>query len=99
VAAGIKGAIGHAWDPLTFGQALALAGGLTVFFGGDVAFRRILKIDGVRFRTIASVVMLATVPLGMLVAVTQMVALIMVIIAMLFLELRYETGGVLRLPT
>jgi low temperature requirement protein LtrA len=97
VAAGIKGAIGHAWDPLTLAQALALAGGLTVFLGGDVAFRKILRIDGVRFRALGAVAMLATVPLGMLVAVAQMGAMIMLTIAMLFLELRYETG-VQRLP-
>jgi low temperature requirement protein LtrA len=97
VAAGIKGAIGHAWDPLTLAQALTLAGGLSVFLAGDVAFRKILGLEGVRYRAIGAVVMLATVPLGMVTAVTQMTALIILTIAMLFLELRYETG-VLRLP-
>jgi low temperature requirement protein LtrA len=97
VAAGIKGAIGHAWDPLTLAQALTLAGGLSVFLAGDVAFRKILGIVGVRYRAVGAVAMLATVPLGMLVAVTQMIALIILTIAMLVLELRYETG-VLRLP-
>jgi low temperature requirement protein LtrA len=97
VAAGIKGAIGHAWDPLTLAQALTLAGGLSVFFAGDVAFRKILGIIGVRYRAIGAVAMLATVPLGMMTAVTEMTALIILTIAMLVLELRYETG-VLRLP-
>jgi low temperature requirement protein LtrA len=97
IAAGIKGAIGHAWDPLTLAQSLTLAGGLTVFLAGDVAFRKILGIVGVRYRTIGAVAMLATVPLGLVAAVTQMTALIVLTIVMLFLELRYETG-VLRLP-
>jgi low temperature requirement protein LtrA len=97
IAAGIKGAIGHAWDPLTLAQSLTLAGGLTVFLAGDVAFRKILGIVGVRYRTIGAVAMLATVPLGLVTAVTQMTALIVLTIVMLFLELRYETG-VLRLP-
>jgi low temperature requirement protein LtrA len=97
VAAGIKGAIGHAWDPLTVAQAVTLAGGLTVFLLGDVAFRKILGIVGVRYRAIGAVAMLATVPLGLMTAVSQLAALIVLTAAMLFLELRYETG-VLRLP-
>jgi low temperature requirement protein LtrA len=97
VAAGIKGAIGHAWDPLTLPQALTLAGGLTVFLGGDVAFRKVLGIVGVRYRAVGAVAMLATVPLGLFTAVSQMVALIVLTATTLLLELRYETG-VLRLP-
>ena len=97
VAAGIKGAIGHAWDPLTLAQAVTLAGGLTLFLAGDVAFRKILGIDGVRYRAVGAVAMLATIPLGLLTAVAEMLGLIILTIAMLYLELRYETG-VLRLP-
>jgi low temperature requirement protein LtrA len=97
IAAGIKGAIGHAWDPLTLPQAVTLAGGLTLFLAGDVAFRKILGIEGVRYRAIGAVAMLATIPLGLLTAVTEMLGLIILTIAMLVLELRYETG-VLRLP-
>jgi low temperature requirement protein LtrA len=97
VAAGVKGAIGHAWDPLTLAQALTLAGGLSVYLGGEVAFRKILGLEGVRYRAVGAVAMLATVPLGLLTAVTQMTALIFLTIVVLVLELRYETG-VLRLP-
>jgi low temperature requirement protein LtrA len=85
-AAGVKKAIGHAWDPLTVPQALALAGGLAVFLAGDVAYRSILDLGGVRFRVLAAIAMFATLPLGAMAAVTQMAALAAIIIVMLTLE-------------
>jgi low temperature requirement protein LtrA len=93
VAAGVKKAIGHAADPLTLGQSLALAGGLAVYLVADVAFRRILDIGRVRYRAVAAVVMLATVPLGLYVAVIQMVALIVLLVAMLYVEAYAPRGA------
>ena len=43
-AAGLRNAIGHPGATLTAGPALALAGGVTLFLAGDVAFRRVLGI-------------------------------------------------------
>jgi len=85
-AAGVKKAMGHAWDPLTVPEALALAGGVSIFLVGDVAFRGVLKLGGVRLRALAAAAMLATVPLGALTAVTQMAALVVLLVAMLYLE-------------
>ena len=65
VAAGIKKAVGHAFDHLTLAQALALAGGLAVYLLGDVAFRRVLAIGRLRFRAAGAVLALATVPVGL----------------------------------
>jgi low temperature requirement protein LtrA len=39
-AAGLKNAIGHPGTALTARPAIALAGGVTLFLAGDVAFRR-----------------------------------------------------------
>jgi len=86
VAAGIKKAIGHATDHLTLGQALALAGGLTVYLLGDVAFRRVLRIGQLRYRAAGAVLALATVPVGLWAAGVQMLALIVLLMAMLYVE-------------
>lgn len=43
-AAGLKNAIGHPGSTLSAGPAVALAGGVTLFLAGDVAFRHVLKI-------------------------------------------------------
>ena len=42
LAAGLKDAIGHAFDPLDLAHALLLSGGVALFLAGDVGFRRTL---------------------------------------------------------
>lgn len=91
VAAGIKKAVSHAGEPLVPGEALALAGGLSIYLAADVAFRRILKVGRRRYRAIAAVLALATVPLGLVVAVGQMGALIVLLMAMFYAESRFES--------
>jgi low temperature requirement protein LtrA len=65
LAAGLKHAIGHAFEPLDPAHAWLLAGGVAVFLGGDVGFRRTLRIGPGRLRATAAVLALATVPLGL----------------------------------
>jgi low temperature requirement protein LtrA len=65
LAAGLKHAIGHAFEPLDTAHALLLAGGVAVFLAGDVGFRRTLRIGPGRLRAIAAALALATVPLGL----------------------------------
>ena len=65
LAAGLKDAIGHAFDRLDLAHALLLAGGLAVFLAGDVGFRRTLRLGPDRFRVAAAVLCLATIPLGL----------------------------------
>lgn len=86
VAAGIKKAVGHASGHLEVPQAAVLAGGLALYLLSDVAFRRILRIGQARFRTGAALVALATIPLGVLMGLAQLVALITVLTLMLYLE-------------
>jgi low temperature requirement protein LtrA len=64
VAVGLKKATGHAYDPLTYEQALALGGGVSVFLAADVAFRRILGLGRAPHRAVAALAAVATVPLG-----------------------------------
>jgi low temperature requirement protein LtrA len=65
LAAGLKHAIGHAFGPLDLAHALLLAGGVAVFLAGDVGFRRTLGLGPDRFRVVAAVLCLATIPLGL----------------------------------
>ena len=92
VAAGVKKAVGHAFDHLTLAQALSIAGGLSVYLIGDAVFRRILRIGATRFRVAGAVLSLATIPLGLMYASAQLGALIVLLIAMLYTEAR-ATGA------
>jgi low temperature requirement protein LtrA len=94
LAAGIKKAIGHATDHLTIGQSVALGGGVALFLFGDVAYRRVLRIGRSGYRLWGVVGVLATIPLGLFMAVGQLVALILVLLAMLVIEYRALSGSV-----
>jgi low temperature requirement protein LtrA len=90
VAAGIKKAVGHAFDHLTVGQAVTLAGGLAVYLLGDVAFRRVLSIGRLRYRAGGAVLALATVPVGLAYAGLQIALLIGLLVVMLTVEDRAQ---------
>jgi low temperature requirement protein LtrA len=64
LAAGLKHAIGHAFDRLDPAHALLLGGGVAVFLAGDVGFRRTLRLGPGHLRAAAAVLALATVPVG-----------------------------------
>jgi low temperature requirement protein LtrA len=65
LAAGLKDAIGHAFDPLDLAHALLLAGGAAAFLAGDILFRRVLRIGPARHRAVAAALALATIPIGL----------------------------------
>jgi len=65
LAAGLKDATGHAFDPLDLAHALLLGGGAAAFLAGDILFRRTLRIGPARHRGIAAALALATVPVGL----------------------------------
>jgi low temperature requirement protein LtrA len=90
VAAGIKKAVGHGFGHLDLKEAAVLAGGLAVYLVSDVAFRRVLRLGRIRFRAGAGIVMLATIPLGLVMGVLQLAAAIVVLSVMLWLEDRRE---------
>jgi low temperature requirement protein LtrA len=89
LAAGLKDAIGHAFDPLDLAHALMLSGGTALFLAGDVLFRRTLHLGPGRLRTGAAALALTTIPLGLtLTALTQLVALVVVLAGSLLAETR-----------
>jgi low temperature requirement protein LtrA len=88
-AAGIKKAIGHAYDPLETAQAVILGGGVALFLAADAGFRRVLGLGRSLHRAVAAVLALATVPLGSeIAAVAQLAALVVVLAGALASEAR-----------
>jgi low temperature requirement protein LtrA len=86
-AAGIKKVTGHPGDELHAAQALQLGGGVALFMLGDLLFRRTLAIGIVRWRAVAVVAALATVPLGLAVsAAAQLLALVLLVAGALAAE-------------
>jgi low temperature requirement protein LtrA len=80
VAVGLKKATGHAYDALTYAQALTLGGGVAVFLVADVAFRRVLRLGRSPHRAVAALAALATVPLGAEVAAIAQIGLLAVVL-------------------
>jgi low temperature requirement protein LtrA len=90
-AAGVKLTIGHVAEQLAVGPALVLAGGVTLYLAGDVAFRRVMRIRPVAYRAGAAVAAMATVPLGLVAAAGwQLVALVLIVVGALWAEARWH---------
>ncbi|HMA26196.1 MAG: low temperature requirement protein A [Solirubrobacterales bacterium] len=86
-AAALERAIGHAFDPLDFARALALAGGTATFLLGHALFRRFLDLPLRPWRALAALLALATIPLGTEAsALAQLAALAAILGACLVLE-------------
>jgi low temperature requirement protein LtrA len=89
LAAGLKDAIGHAFDPLDLAHTLMLSGGVALFLAGDVLFRHTLRLGPSTLRATAAALALATVPLGLVVpAVAQLAVLVLVLAGSLLAEAR-----------
>jgi low temperature requirement protein LtrA len=86
VAAGVKKVLGHAWEHVSIAQALALGGGVALFFLGDLWFRRVLRLGRPGYRLACLVGALASVPLGLWLAVGQLVAVVLVLVLLLSVE-------------
>ena len=93
LAAGLKDAIGHAFDPLDLPHALLLSGGTALFLAGDVLFRRTLRLGRSTYRLAAATLALATIPLGLATsALTQLAVLLLVLAGSLLLETRIASS-------
>ncbi|WP_285638570.1 low temperature requirement protein A [Lentzea sp. NBRC 102530] len=86
VCVGIKKTIGHATEHLYLSGALALGGGAAIFLAGQVFFRHRMGIGTNRWRVIAAVLALATIPVGLWLAIAQVAALVVVFGALLAVE-------------
>ena len=72
---GIKMTVGHATDPLHWGQAATLGGGVALYLAGHAAFLAQLGLRGVPHRLVCAALALATIPLGHWAALAQLAAL------------------------
>ena len=89
LAAGVKKAIGHAFEPASPAAAWYLAGGVALFLLGDTLFQAVLGIGRNSYRMVAALIALATVPLGQsVVVVGQLGSLVVVLFAAIVLEQR-----------
>jgi low temperature requirement protein LtrA len=86
LAAGVKKAVGHAFEPLGWGPASAIAVGVALFLLGHAWFLRILRIDGVVHRSVAAAAVLATIPLGHVVAVAQLAVVPLIMATAMIVE-------------
>ncbi|MGW1891325.1 low temperature requirement protein A [Streptomyces sp. NPDC002004] len=94
LAAGVKKSLGHLGDHLHTGPALALAGGVALFLAGDVAFRAVLGLSPVGYRAAAVPAAPAAALLGVhLAALAELLALVVVLVAMLAAEARWAPCG------
>jgi low temperature requirement protein LtrA len=81
IAVGLKKATGHAYDSLTYAQALVLGGGVAMFLAADVVFRRILGLGRSPHRAAAALAALATIPLGAEVAAIAQIGVLAAVLA------------------
>ncbi|HXL95205.1 MAG TPA: low temperature requirement protein A [Streptosporangiaceae bacterium] len=79
LSAGIKVAMQHPGLTLPYRPCLALAGGMALFLGGDVLFRRALGIAPLRYRGIAAGVCLIALPVGVTLSAAVEIGLLAVI--------------------
>ena len=87
IAAGLKKAVGHPYDPLETWIAVGLAAGTVLFILCDVGFRRTFGIERNNARLLAAPLILATIPLGTdAEAVIQIGAISAIVVAALLAE-------------
>ncbi|MFS8099479.1 low temperature requirement protein A [Lentzea alba] len=86
VCVGLKKTIGHATEHLYLSGALALGGGAAIFLLGQALFRHRMSIGTSTWRVTGAVAALATVPIGLWLAIAQVAALVIVFGALLAVE-------------
>jgi low temperature requirement protein LtrA len=90
LAAGVKLTVGDVGARLGWGPALLLAGGTALYLIGQVAFRAGLRIQLARYRTVAAIVSLCSLALGVFLnAGTELVSLTVVLLVMHVAEARH----------
>jgi low temperature requirement protein LtrA len=83
---GIKKTVGQSMEPLHWGEALALGGGIAIYLLGHAAFLAQLRLRGVYHRLACAAVILATIPLGHVRAIFQLVAVVVVMVSAAIIE-------------
>jgi len=87
-AAGVKSAIGHAFEPLAPYAALFLAAGVALYVVGDALFRMGIGFGHANARLVAALAALATFPVGLVSASLQLATLLAVLLAAVLIRPR-----------
>ena len=93
LSAGIKKTVGHAFEELLWGEAVMLGGGVALYLLGHAAFLWQLGLRGVPHRLVAAALVLATIPLGHMMAIAQLAAIPILMVVVAVIE---DLPGVLR---
>jgi low temperature requirement protein LtrA len=88
IAAGLEGGAHHPFSPMALGYASALGGGVALYLVSDTWFRWRLRIGRPGLRALAAIPALATIALGLWVAVAQVAALVVVFAVLFAVESR-----------
>jgi low temperature requirement protein LtrA len=86
LAVGIKKTVGHAFEELHWDAALALSGGVAIYLLGHAMFVALTRLRGVYHRLVAALLILAVIPLGHMVAIVQLAAILLIMIATAIIE-------------
>jgi len=98
-AAGLEGVVSSVVRPESTATAWRLATGVAVYLGGDVLFRRVLRLGPVRTRVVAAVLAVGTAPIGLTAGyVAQVTLLVLLLVGMLTLERRTHNSSSQRAP-
>ena len=83
---GIHRVVGRAFEALPWPDAIALAGGVALYLIGHAVFLWLFGLHGVPHRLGAAAVVLATISLGHLIAIAQLAAIPIIMVAAAILE-------------
>jgi low temperature requirement protein LtrA len=82
IAAALKKATGHPFDPASNAAAIELGGGVALFIAGDIAFRRALRIAASPAHVYTALLAAATIPLGKVAPGAQIAALVAILVGL-----------------
>jgi low temperature requirement protein LtrA len=82
IAAALKKATGHPFDPESTAAAIGLGAGVALFLAGEIGFRSALRIAGSRPHAYAALLAAATIPLGKVAAAAQIGALVAILLGL-----------------
>jgi low temperature requirement protein LtrA len=82
IAAALKKATGHPFDPASSAAAIELGGGVALFIAGDIAFRRALRIAASPAHVYTALLAAATIPLGKVAPGAQIAALVAILVGL-----------------
>jgi low temperature requirement protein LtrA len=83
---GVKTTVGRAFDPLPWGYAITLSGGVALYALGHATFLGLLRLRGVYHRLACAAAVLAAIPLGHLMAIVQLAVIPLIMVTTAIIE-------------